>query len=172
MPDLKILATFNNENGSSPSGSVLIDAASNLFGTTSAGGPDGDGTVFELAKTGSTYSATPTVIASFEGTSTFEPVGGLFADATGNLLGATTANSDGNGVIFEIRKAGAGYDSTPKTIVSFDVLTTGYGPNGDLVADAAGNLYGTTSTSVFEIAKTETGYSDTPIVLADRKSVV
>ena len=35
-----------------PAGGLIADAAGDLFGTTVAGGADGDGTVFEIAKTG------------------------------------------------------------------------------------------------------------------------
>src|SRR5215471_6761960 len=58
-----------------------------------------------------------------------------------------------------------------KTLVSFNG-SNGAGPQGDLIADASGNLFGTTSGgggsnagTVFEIAKTATGYAGSPITL-------
>ena len=36
-----------------------MDAAGDLFGTTSTGGANGNGTVFELKKTNGAYAATP-----------------------------------------------------------------------------------------------------------------
>jgi uncharacterized repeat protein (TIGR03803 family) len=61
-------------------------------------------------------------------------------------------------------KTGDGYADTPDVIVSF-TGTNGERPQAGLVADSAGNLYGTTYTggannygTVFEIAKTADGY--------------
>src|SRR5208337_3215913 len=53
------LASFNVSDGTYPVAGLIADAAGNLFGTTETGGAFGDGTVFEVAKTGRTY-ATPT----------------------------------------------------------------------------------------------------------------
>jgi hypothetical protein len=61
-----------------------------------------------------------------------------------------------------------GYASTPTTLASFNSVA---GPNlfSGLIIDAKGNLFGTTAYSgayesgtVFEIAKTSTGYDTTP----------
>ena len=63
----------------------------------------------------------------------------------------------GYGTVFEIAHSGGVYASTPTTLVSFD-LTNGYGPLAGLIADANGNLFGTTNAggasgngTVFEI---------------------
>jgi uncharacterized repeat protein (TIGR03803 family) len=50
--ELTTLATFTGANGATPAGSLTIDAEGDLFGTTAngAGEADGDGTVFEIAK--------------------------------------------------------------------------------------------------------------------------
>ena len=53
MPTLHTLVSFNGINGSSPEAGLITDAAGDLFGTTMDGGASGDGTVFEIAKTGS-----------------------------------------------------------------------------------------------------------------------
>jgi uncharacterized repeat protein (TIGR03803 family) len=100
--------------------------------------------VFEIAKTGSGYASTPTTLVSFNGANGGEPVGSLIADAAGDLLGTTGyggANNDGT--VFGITKTGSGYASTPTTLFSFDG-TDGDLPSGDLIADAAGDLFGTT----------------------------
>lgn len=39
-------------NGKTPQGSLIADAAGNLFGTTGGGGSDGFGTVFEITNSG------------------------------------------------------------------------------------------------------------------------
>src|SRR5215472_15922018 len=70
----------------------------------------------------------------------------------------------GSGTVFEIAKTAGGYASTPTTLVSFCLLANcvdGAQPEGRLIADANGNLFGTTvfggahgHGTVFEIAKT------------------
>ena len=167
------LGSFSSSSNSAyfgypASGSLLGDASGNLYGTTIYGGPSNDGTVFEVAHNGSA----PIMVASFNGTDGYYPQGNLIADASGNLYGTTSGgpingNNYGDGTVFEIAVG----DSTPITLATFD-STDGKSPVG-LVADAAGNLYGTTfyggannAGTVFEIAKTSTGYNPTPITLA------
>src|SRR5262249_40950997 len=59
---ITVLAAFNNSNGGSPLGGMVMDGAGNLFGTTYAGGAGGYGTIFELAH----GSSTITTLASFD----------------------------------------------------------------------------------------------------------
>ncbi|WP_316175741.1 choice-of-anchor tandem repeat GloVer-containing protein [Bradyrhizobium sp. SZCCHNRI1073] len=166
------LVSFNGTNGSSLQNSLLMDAAGNLFGTTETGGAYGKGTIFEIVKNGSSYSSTPVVLASFDGTNGNRPPDNLIMDASGNLFGMTySGGANGGGTVFELVKTGSTYSSTPTTLVSFD-STSGINPAGSLSVDAAGNLYGTTTHggannvgTVFEIAKTANGYSSTPTVL-------
>ena len=49
---LTTLVSFNGANGTQPQGGLVFDVFGNLFGTTTAGGPGGDGTAFELSGTG------------------------------------------------------------------------------------------------------------------------
>src|SRR6202021_1801876 len=70
-----ILVSFNGANGYGPRGSLLSAAKGHLFGTTASGGANGDGTVFEIAKTAHGYASTPTTLVSFDGTNGREPVG-------------------------------------------------------------------------------------------------
>jgi uncharacterized repeat protein (TIGR03803 family) len=169
-----VLVSFNGSDGESPYGGLLIDANGNLFGTTEQGGTDGYGTVFEIANTTSGYAATPIVLASFDGTDGQWPTGGLFADAHGDLLG-TTANgaANGDGTVFEISKTAGSYASAPAVMFGFNA-SDGADPLGNLVADAAGDLFGVTFAgpgtvgdgTVFELARTASGYASTPTVLA------
>ena len=49
------------------------------------------------------------------------PVGGLIANANGDLFGTTfRGGAEGYGTVFEIAKTPTGYASTPTTLVSFD----------------------------------------------------
>ena len=136
---------FSGSNGSHPVGSLLADASGNLFGTTSEGGASGNGTVFEIANTASGYASTSTILVSFNGTNGSQPAGNLISDATGDLFGTTVAGgASGKGTVFEIPKTATGYASIPTTLASFSGANGGT-LWGSLIADATGNLFGTTS---------------------------
>ncbi len=160
------LVSFNGANGASPDGSLIADANGDLFGTTSGGGANGIGTVFEILKTAAGYASTPTTLVSFNGTNGASPDGSLIADANGDLFGTTSGGgANGIGTVFEILKTAAGYASTPTTLVSFNG-TNGASPLGSLIADANGNLFGTANSgganrigTVFEI--TDSGFITT-----------
>jgi len=139
------LVSFDGTNGVAPEAGLIADASGNLFGTTSGGGANNGGTVFEIAKTATGYASTPTVLVNFDSTSGVRPQAGLIADANGNLFGTTTGGGANNGgTVFEIAKTATGYASTPTVLVSFDG-TNGVAPEAGLIADASGNLFGTTS---------------------------
>ncbi len=93
------LASFDKTNGAAPFAGLVEDGSGNLFGTTTAGGASGDGTVFEV-KAG---SGTITTLASFNGVNGADPHAGLVEDGSGNFFGTTSgggAASDGTG--FEV----------------------------------------------------------------------
>ena len=137
------LLSFSSTPGVTGSDSgVIADAAGDLFGTIPSGGATGDGAVFELVNHGGAY--TQVTLLSFNGANGALPSAGLIADAAGNLFGTTASGgANGYGTVFEIAKAGAGYASTPTTLFSFDGAN-GAGPVSGLIADAAGDLFGTT----------------------------
>jgi uncharacterized repeat protein (TIGR03803 family) len=186
MPTLTTLVSFNNTDGGDPEAGLIADAAGDLFGTTANGGANGDGSVFEIVKTGGSYASTPVTLVSFNETDGAQPVTGLIADAAGDLFGTTQGGGPAGapfaqGIVFEIAKTAGGYASTPTTLVSFNatqapsgalVYPNGAGPKGRLIADASGDLFGTTWISgtgtggtVFEIAKTAGGYASTATTL-------
>ncbi|WP_027573953.1 S-layer family protein [Bradyrhizobium sp. WSM1743] len=164
------IATFNGTNGNGPQGKLIGDASGNLFGVTAAGGNSNKGTLFEIAKSGSTYSG-PIVLASFSGINGNEPsAGGLVMDAAGDLFGTTTSGgANGDGTIFELAKSSGAIT----TLYSF-AGTNGLGAfDSGLIMDAAGDLFGMTAqavngggTAVVELAKTASGYSTTLTTLA------
>ena len=129
-------------DGANPHGVLIGDAAGNLYGTTTAGGATGAGTVFEVA------GNTETVLYSFAaGVDGAVPEAGLAMDAAGNLYGTTTAGgSSGNGTVFKLappKTKGAPW--TESVLYSFGTGTDGAVPIAGVSLDAAGNLYGTAS---------------------------
>jgi uncharacterized repeat protein (TIGR03803 family) len=172
MATLTTLESFNGgaEGGDPGYGPLLMDANGNLFGTTLSGGTGGGGTVFELVNTGSGY--TFHLLASFAATDTVNgntPFAGLTMDATGNLFGVTQAGgANASGTVFEIAYTGSGYGDI-QTLAWFTGTSApnlGANPTGSLLADADGNLFGTTQSggdngwgSVFEMVNTSSGYS-------------
>lgn len=99
--------------GGAPTGGVILDAASNLYGTTQLGGPANDGVVFKLTPNPD-GSWSETVLHSFTGADGKTPVAGMIFDKAGNLYGSTyyggasgtacsTFNSPGCGTIFNLK---------------------------------------------------------------------
>ncbi len=108
--DETILYLFSGNDGEYPQGGLVLDAAGNLYGTTSAGGMYGSGTTFELSPPsapGLPWTYTP--IFSFNGADGAEPVGSLVFDSAGNLYGTTDVGGrQGKGVLFELSPVGGG----------------------------------------------------------------
>lgn len=98
----KILYAFEGAkggDGANPLASIVLDAAGNIYGTTSNGGAFSAGTVFELAA--GTYQES--VLWSFNGTDGSGPASNLVIDGAGNLYGTTiTGGTDNEGVVFEV----------------------------------------------------------------------
>jgi uncharacterized repeat protein (TIGR03803 family) len=134
----KSLYSFTGSpNGATPYGAPLVENKSGvLYGTTSAGGEFGLGTVYELSKSGET------VLYSFTGTPDGSvPYAGLVMDTSGNLYGTTSAGgSYGYGTVFELNPT-----TRQETVLhSFYGQPDGLTPLSGLVMDNSGNLYGTT----------------------------
>jgi uncharacterized repeat protein (TIGR03803 family) len=159
-----VLYTFcsaNCNDGAVPQfGSLIMDAAGNLYGTAEYGGAYANafyygGTVFKLDR-----AAHETVLYSFcaisQGSKCLDganPVAGLIQDAAGSLYGTTMgggANGNGGGLspgtVFKL-------DSTGHETVLYNFCSVvvqglfcadGVFPEAGLIQDAAGNLYGTT----------------------------
>jgi uncharacterized repeat protein (TIGR03803 family) len=139
----KVLHNFGagkSADGTAPIGGVTLDAAGNLYGTTSSGGKYGFGTVFALSAASAWKER---ILHNFQNTTDgTNPYAGLVADAAGNLYGAATdGGSNGGGTVFKLTPSGNDW--------KFSVLTSlpGWGISGsfrNIVLDASGNIYGTT----------------------------
>jgi hypothetical protein len=161
-------------DGSEPTGSLIVDASGNLYGTTAQGGSGqcqsngqvvGCGTVFELSPpVGKNKNWTKTLLYDFRGPDGDSP-SPLIADSAGNLYGVTEFGGDGQcnvyqipgcGIVFELSPAAGAWTET--ILYNFQGHADGDLPSVALVSDSAGNLYGTTFLSsagygiVFELS--------------------
>jgi uncharacterized repeat protein (TIGR03803 family) len=144
----KTLYAFRADIGASPEGTLIVDRAGNLYGTTSSGGRgrDNAGGVFELSppKAGQTAWSEKTIL-SFDETNGYEPTAGMIADSAGNLYGTTRgggANHDGE--VFELSPPARGQKGWTETLLFSFSPATGEIPGAPLITDSSGNLYGTT----------------------------
>lgn len=145
----QVIHAFAGVDGSSPTPNLLRDSAGNLYGPTSTGGSQGAGTVFELSPNGGGW--TEQTLYTFQGGSDgANPSSGLIADAAGNLYGETArGGAQSIGTVYELSPSGGNWSKT--TLYSFVDQTTGMFPNGGLLLDAKGNLYGTTAQGGFPL---------------------
>lgn len=137
-----VLHAFAGTDGKTPQGTLVRDAAGNLYGTTWTGGnksypacvQGGCGLVFKLDTTGHEQ-----VLYGFKGgTDGANPYPGLLRDAAGNIFGTTSAGPNG-GVVFKVIPTGS-----EKVLHTFNKGAQGTGATGTLVT-SGGAFYGTTS---------------------------
>ena len=125
-------------------GGLVVGADGNVYGTTSQGGMNGRGTVFEL--THSANGWTETTLYSFGATQTDGTAPGctMVFDEEGNLYGTTeTGGLYGAGTVFELLRSGSNW--TEEILYNFSDMPDGAWPLGPLTFDSQGNLYGTTN---------------------------
>ena len=150
----KIILPFDsigdNATGDQPNG-LTIDSKGNLYGTTSQGGANNTGVVFELSSdAGGVW--TETILHDFgpsSGSDGTTPLSGVILDASGNLYGTTSAGGPnfGVGTVYEL-SPGAGGVWTETFLHTFSFVDlAGSGPTERLLIDSKGNLYGTTPSS-------------------------
>jgi uncharacterized repeat protein (TIGR03803 family) len=156
----KVLYNFTGgADGANPNSSLIFDASGNLYGTTYAGGANGDGTVFEVTQAG-----IETVLYSFAGgTDGANPMSKLTLDAAGNLYGTTFyGGAYGAGTVFEVVKGG-----TENLLHSFGNGTDGANPEAGINITAKSMIFGTTSAggadgygTVFALTPSESGWKE------------
>jgi uncharacterized repeat protein (TIGR03803 family) len=142
-----ILYSFTNSpDGSEPYAGLIADGSGALYGTTAFGGATSNGAVFKLTPSPSGAYA-ESIIYSFQappdGTN---PMAGLLAGPNGVFYGTTLfGGANGQGTVFRLSPSGSG--SYAENIVhEFGSSGDGRQPYAGLVADATGELYGTTLT--------------------------
>jgi uncharacterized repeat protein (TIGR03803 family) len=129
-------------NGSNPFGGLIFDASGNLYGATSCGGSGNGGTVFQLSPSGGGWDFT--LLYSFSGDCQWGPADSLTMDSAGNLYGTTYRDgASGLGSVFKLTHSSGGW--TYSDLHDFSGGADGCEPNGGVVVDSQGNIYGTTT---------------------------
>ncbi len=130
----------NSEDGRFPLGGLVLDSAGNLYGTTSAGGLNLGGTVFEVSPSngGWTFS----VLYSLIGGGIIDgPQNTLTFDGAGNLYGTTLSAGPAQcGTAFKLTPSGGRWNYTD--LHDFSCGSDGGYLVGGVALDAAGNLFG------------------------------
>ncbi len=190
-----VLAAFNGVNGASSVENLVADAHGDLLGVTTgltaSGTTLNDGAVFEIVNNGSVaapnYASAPTTLVSFTDANGALPQGALVLDPHGDIFGTTyNGGTHEDGTVFEIVNTGSvadpKYASAVTTLIKFDAIDGSY-PNGALVFDAHGDIFGVTAGGgandtgvIFELANHGTAavpnYTGGPTVLASFPSSV
>ena len=129
---------------------VTLDAAGNVYGTTYYGGRSylGWGVVFKLTRHGSSWLQQS--LWDFSGGADgSHPYGGVTFGPDGALYGTTAGGGQfGEGVVFKLQPPATQCPSalcywTETVVYNFTGAEDGAGPQGNLIFDHAGNLYGT-----------------------------
>jgi len=137
-------------DGALPMAGITMDAAGNLYGTTSYGGAGGTdlGTVFRLKHSGPNWILT-TLHTFVGGADGAYPYGRVAIARDGTLYGTTTeGGSGGSGTIYRLQPSAAVPRSAlapwNETVLHRFTGSDGASPQGDLIFDRSGNIYGTT----------------------------
>jgi uncharacterized repeat protein (TIGR03803 family) len=139
----EVLHSFGGgADGIGPAAGVTIDTVGNMYGTTTGGGLNGSGMVWEITKAGE-YKDLHDFGSGSDGS---EPTAGVTVDSSGDLFGTTSKGgahgTDGSGgtggMVWEITAAGK-----YKDLHDFGSGIDGEYPEAGVTLDPSGNLYGT-----------------------------
>jgi len=159
-PKYKVLHAFGaGKDGAGLWGSLLLDQAGNVYGTTTAGGTYGGGIVFVLTpKTNGGWRET--ILHNFDGSDGDGPNCALIFDPAGDLYGTTPVGggSYAHGTVFEMKPGSNGW--TFAIIHRFGRNDQADGPYGGVVTDQIGNLYGVGGWG-FELSPGSGGWKET-----------
>lgn len=129
-----VLHHFSDATGSQPSGSLAIDSSGNLRGTTSNGGLDGLGAIYQLSPDNQ-YMDLIHFSDESDPTPGAAPQGGLTLTSDDSFIGAASAGGPGQrGALFKMV-------ADSYQLISNLSAFEGWTPSGAPIADAQGNLY-------------------------------
>ena len=138
-----ILYRFSGTDGQYPQGDLTFDQAGNIYGTTVNGGSAGWGLIYSLTPSNGGWTQNILYQAQGNGDGEYAWSGVVF-DQSGNLYGVFAQNGPyGFGALYKLTPSGSGWAES--TIHGFTYHGDDGGfPQGGLLLDASGNLYGTT----------------------------
>jgi uncharacterized repeat protein (TIGR03803 family) len=142
---LKVVHTFTggNDGAGGSAGRLLFDNRGSIYGVTTSGGAYGSGTAYRLSAVQHGNWKLKTLYAFKGQPDAGSPYGGLIRDSAGNLYGTTYYDGKNDfGAIYELSRVGSKWKE--KVLHSFAGGSDGSESLSTLVADAGGNLYGTT----------------------------
>ena len=143
----QVLWTFAGGNdGAAPSGSLIMDASGNLYGTSTGGGTGVVGTVFELSPPANDSKPwSESILYNFTGNSDGgEPMGNVLLGSDGNLYGTTAGYGQYNyGTVYRLTQSGGKWSLS--VLHAFQGGADGEVPRDGLIQDSNGVLYGTTA---------------------------
>lgn len=131
-------------DGFGPGGGVVYNSAGDVFGTTPDGGKYAQGTVYKVFRSGGSWRER--VIHAFTGgrDGGVGSLGLLLTGPSGSLYSVTEIGGEhGAGTVFRL-SPGANGRWNFATLYAFKGTPDAGSPYGGLIADASGNLYGTT----------------------------
>jgi uncharacterized repeat protein (TIGR03803 family) len=136
-------------DGWTPGGSVVIDGAGNLFGSTYSGPSNSLGTIFELSppsSAGGTWTETLLWVLPADGSKGYGLWSNLTKDAAGNLYGtAELGGTHQGGVVFQLVKPKtAGQPWIPKVLYNFGATANDGTYPAEKLIFHDGTIYGTT----------------------------
>ncbi len=122
---------------------MTLDSAGNLFGTTENNGPYNGGTLYELVRSGSSYTVQVVRAFGYGGEGTY-PGGTLVFDDAGNLYGTLSYGGPApdKGSVYQETHTQSGWNLT--VLTGFQGANDGSHPEDGVILDQQGNVYGTT----------------------------
>lgn len=134
-----VLRRLEAATGTAPYGGLVEGRDGVLYGTTSAAGAGGSGTVFKVEKSGAGFSVLHHFAA--DGSDGKEPRGTLVEGPGGALYGVTYSGGNGtNGTVFQLNKDGSNFAVLRRFAGG---VGDGRGPSAGLLLGSEGALYGT-----------------------------
>jgi uncharacterized repeat protein (TIGR03803 family) len=148
---LRVLYNFGafSGDGINPGRGALALRAGALYGTTTSGGTNGVGTVFQLVQENGVWSENILYNFALSATDGAVPDGNLIFDQVGNVYGTTIFGgvpncSRGCGTVYQLSSPSVAGSSWHESILHyFRSRGDGSLPSAGLIRDNAGNLYGT-----------------------------
>ena len=132
-----------NSDGFYPTGDLALDSSGNVYGTTTQGGADGPGTIYELNSSKGKWSES--ILYSFTGQDDgANPYSGVTLGAAGKMYSSTlTGGINNGGSAVELTLSNGVWTET--TLHDFYPSNKGVFPQAGLVLEKSGKLIGATA---------------------------